>query len=82
MKSYLVPFPPFFLAQKTHFQAGRSKNKENRLLYFGLRILLTTQVQLLDIEKKIDSPSLYHSGSQMMGHSFPLCRMAQKSCDG
>jgi hypothetical protein len=45
-------FSPFFWAQKTHFQAGRSKNKENRLLYFGLRILLTTQVQLLDIEKK------------------------------
>jgi hypothetical protein len=49
-----------FWAQKTYFRTGRHKNKENRLFYFGLRILLPIQLQLLDIENpknpKIDAP--------------------------
>jgi hypothetical protein len=40
-----------FWSQKTHFRAGRHENKEKRLFYFGLRILLAAiQIQLLDIE--------------------------------
>jgi hypothetical protein len=45
-----------FWAQKTHFRTSRQENKEKRLLYFGLRIILPIQIQLLDIEntKKIE----------------------------
>jgi hypothetical protein len=39
-----------FWAQKTHFRAERHENKENLPIYFGVRILLTIQIQLLDIE--------------------------------
>jgi hypothetical protein len=35
---------------KTHFRAGRHENKEKRRFYFGLRILLPIQIQLLEIE--------------------------------
>jgi hypothetical protein len=34
----------------THFRIGRHENKEKRLFYFGLRILLAIQIQLLKIE--------------------------------
>jgi hypothetical protein len=48
------------LAQKTHFRAGRHENKENCIFFFGFRILLPFQIQLLDFENsknpKIDSP--------------------------
>jgi hypothetical protein len=50
----------FFGPKKTRFQAGRHENKEKRLFYFGLRILLPIQIQLLDIvnpkNPKIDFP--------------------------
>jgi hypothetical protein len=39
-------------AKKTPFRAGRHENKEKSLFYFGLRIRLPIQIQLLDIEKK------------------------------
>jgi hypothetical protein len=56
---YLVNFSPFW-ALKTHFQVGRHENKVIRHFYFGLRILLPIQIQLLEIENpkkpKIDSP--------------------------
>jgi hypothetical protein len=41
-----------FWAKKTLFRAGRHENKEKRLFYFGLRILLPIQIQLLEIENK------------------------------
>jgi hypothetical protein len=41
-----------FLGLNTHFRAGRYENKEKRLFYFGLRILLPNQIQLLKIENK------------------------------
>jgi hypothetical protein len=45
---------------KHHFPIGRHDNKEKRLFYFGLRIRLPIQIQLLNIENpknpKIDSP--------------------------
>jgi hypothetical protein len=48
------------LASKTDFRKGRHENKEKRLFYFGLRILLPIQIQLLEIENpknpKVDSP--------------------------
>jgi hypothetical protein len=51
-----------FLKMKTHFRIERHENKEKRLLYFGLRILLAIQIQLLEFkipkDPKIDSP--YH----------------------
>jgi hypothetical protein len=40
----------FFWALKTHFRIGRHENKEKRLFYFGLRILLPIQIQLLETE--------------------------------
>jgi hypothetical protein len=49
-----------FLEQKTHIRPGRHEKKEKRRLYFGLRIILSIQIQLFDIENpkdpKIDSP--------------------------
>jgi hypothetical protein len=49
-----------FLGPKTHFRVGRHENKGKRQFYFGLRILLPIQIQLLDIESpknpKIESP--------------------------
>jgi hypothetical protein len=49
-----------FWASKTDFRKGRHENKEKRLFYFGLRILLPIQIQLLEIENpknpKVDSP--------------------------
>jgi hypothetical protein len=39
-----------FWPQKIHFQEGRHENKETRLYYFGLRILLPIIIQLLEIE--------------------------------
>jgi hypothetical protein len=49
-----------FCALKTHFRTGRHENKEKRLCYFGLRIFLPIQLQLLAIENpknpKIDFP--------------------------
>jgi hypothetical protein len=57
--SYFVNFSLFW-TQKTNFQVGRHANKEKHLLYFGLRILLPIQIQLLDIKNpknlKIDFP--------------------------
>jgi hypothetical protein len=41
-----------FWAQK--FRAGRHENKEKRLFYFDLKILLQIQIQLLDIENLKD----------------------------
>jgi hypothetical protein len=38
------------LGTKTHFQAGRHENKEKLFFYFGLLILLPSQIQFLDIE--------------------------------
>jgi hypothetical protein len=47
-----------FWAIKTHFRAGGHENKEKRLRYFGLRILLPIQIQLLEIEtQKTTSPN-------------------------
>jgi hypothetical protein len=49
-----------FLDPKTHFRERIHENKEKRLLYFGVRIPLPIQIQLLDIENpknlKIDAP--------------------------
>jgi hypothetical protein len=39
-------------ALKTHFRIGRHENKEERLFYFGLRILMQIQIQLLAIDKR------------------------------
>jgi hypothetical protein len=53
---YLMNFSLFW-AQKAYFRAERYENKEKCIFYFGLRILLSVQIQLLDIENpKIDSP--------------------------
>jgi hypothetical protein len=46
------------LGPQTHFWAGRHENKEKRLLYFGLTILLPIQIQLLDIENPKKSKNL------------------------
>jgi hypothetical protein len=57
----LVPVSRFW-ALKTHFRIERHENKEKRLFYFGLRIRLAIQIQLLEFkipkDPKIDSP--YH----------------------
>jgi hypothetical protein len=61
-KTYLAFLTDIFLfcAPKTHFCIGRHENKEKCRFYFGLRILLPMQIQLLEIENpknpKIDSP--------------------------
>jgi hypothetical protein len=56
---YFVTFT-YLWAANTPFFIGRHENKENRSCYFGLRIFLTIQIQLLEIESpknpKIDSP--------------------------
>jgi hypothetical protein len=50
------------LGPKSHFRIGRLDNKEKRLFYFGLMILLPIQIQVLEIENtknlKIDSPNV------------------------
>jgi hypothetical protein len=46
-----------FWAQKTHF---RAENKEKRLCYFGLRIPLPIQIQLLDIENTKIPKIVFH----------------------
>jgi hypothetical protein len=50
-----------FGPQKTHYWAGRHESKEKCIFYFGLRILLPIQIQLLDIEnpKKYTPPSIH-----------------------
>jgi hypothetical protein len=48
-----------FWALQTHFRVGRNENKEKRLFYFGLIILLPIRIQLLEIE----SPKLLKSTS-------------------
>jgi phosphatidylserine decarboxylase len=53
--TFLAPFSDFFslfLVPKTRFRIGRHENKEKRLFYFGLRILLLLQIQLLDFENR------------------------------
>jgi hypothetical protein len=45
---------------KTHFRAGRLENKEKRLFYFGLSILLAIQIQLLEIENPKKSKNQLH----------------------
>jgi hypothetical protein len=56
---FLVNFSLFWV-QQTNFQTESHENKEKRLFYFGLRILLPIKIQLLDIENpknpKIDFP--------------------------
>jgi hypothetical protein len=48
------------LGPKNSFLIGRHENKEKRKIYFGLRIPLPKQIQLLEIEDpknlKIGSP--------------------------
>jgi hypothetical protein len=46
-------FSLFWAQKKTLFRAGKHENKEKRLFFFGLRILLPIQIQLLDIENPI-----------------------------
>jgi hypothetical protein len=57
-KKFWTLFSEFFsfLAQQTHFRAGRHENKEMHLFYFGLRILLPTQIQLLLVRHKSKNP--------------------------
>jgi hypothetical protein len=45
----------FFWALKTRFREGRHENKEKRLFYVGLKILLPIQIQLLEIENPKNS---------------------------
>jgi hypothetical protein len=43
-----------FLAPKSPFRIGRRENKEKRLFYFAIIILLPIQIQLLDLENPKD----------------------------
>jgi hypothetical protein len=43
-----------FLAPKSPFSKGRRENKEKRLFYFAIIILLPIQIQLLDLENPKD----------------------------
>jgi hypothetical protein len=48
-KNCLTLFSEFsHFKPKTHFRAGRDENKEKRLFYTGLRMLLSIQNQWLD----------------------------------
>jgi hypothetical protein len=53
-----------FGALKNHFLVVSHENKEKRRFYFGLRIILPIQIQLLEIKNpnnpKIGSPDCAH----------------------
>jgi hypothetical protein len=57
-----------FRSLKTHFRAGRHENKEKRLFYFGLKILLPIQIQFLEIENQ----------KILIKLSPPTCTLAQR----
>jgi hypothetical protein len=56
-KPFLALFSEVFSSFLAQFRAGRHENKEKRLFYFALGILLSIQIQLLDTEKPKKSKS-------------------------
>jgi hypothetical protein len=66
---YFISFIFNFLQR--NFRMGRHENKEKRLVYFGLRILLPIQIQWQEIEhpenQKIDFP-----------YNVELCSLSDK----
>jgi hypothetical protein len=85
-KKILTLFSEFFafLSPKNSFPGRKHENKEKRLFYFSLRILLPIQIQLLNIKKsnksKIDFP--YYAMNGITHNKIRISVKGRKSVSG